>query len=69
MKNKIVVALLTTCVCASMLFGCGSTAAPAAQTDVEEPGTEVSAPADEKQEETPAADEADDDQADRKSVV
>ena len=62
MKKKIVVALLTTCVCASMLFGCGSTAAPATEAPAaEEPAAE--APADEKQEEATEAEAADDDQA------
>ncbi len=62
MKNKIVVALLTTCVCASMLFGCGSTAAPAAEAPAaEEPATE--APADDKQEEATEAEAVNDDQA------
>ena len=62
MKNKIVVALLTTCVCASMLFGCGNTAAPAA-TEPETDKPVAESPADEKQEEATEAEAADDDQA------
>lgn len=62
MKKKIVVMMLATCVCASMLFGCGSTAAPAAETPAaEEPATET--PADDKQEEATEAEAVNDDQA------
>jgi cobalamin biosynthesis Co2+ chelatase CbiK len=62
MKNKIVVALLTTCVCASMLFGCGTTAAPAAEAPVAEEPAAVE-PAEDKQEEATEAEDASDDQA------
>ena len=62
MKKRIVVMMLATCVCASMLFGCGSTAAPAAEAPAAEEPAAV-APEEDKQEEQAEAEDASDDQA------